>query len=138
MSKRKQSSGGLGVVTMVAAAIGTGAAVCLIAFLILAKVVESQGLALQACILPATLAAAFGAATGGFVLSKLNGSAGILCGALVSAAFSILYLIGIFLEGMNQVTLYTPLKLFVFTAAGCFGGYLGTIRTGGLKHRRMG
>lgn len=138
MSKRKQGSRTWGTLSIVLAAMAAGAAVCLAAFLILAKVVENQGLTLQAAILPATLAAALGAAAAGFVLAKLNGREGLLCGTVASAGFSLVYLIGIFLGGMPQISLYTPLKLFAFTAAGCFGGHLGTLRIGGLKHRRMG
>ena len=138
MFKRKQGSKAWGTLTMVLIAMSTGIAVCLAAFLILAKVVESQGLSLQAAILPATLAAALGSATAGFTLAKLNGREGLLCGTVASAGFSLVYLIGVFLGGVPQFTLYTPLKLFALTAAGCFGGYFGTIHTGGLKHRRMG
>ena len=138
MSKRKQSSRPLGTVILVLMALGLGIVVCLAAFLIMAKVVEHQGLSLQASILPATLAVSLGAAVAGFALAKCNGREGLLCGIIASAAFSLVYLIGVFLGGLPQFTLYTPLKLFAFTASGCFGGYLGTLHRGGLKHRRMG
>lgn len=138
MSKRKQSSRTLGAVRLVLMALGLGFVVTLSVFLILAKVVERQGLSLQASILPATLAVSLGAAAAGFALAKCNGREGLLCGMIASAGFSLVYLVGVFLEGQPQFTLYTPLKLFAFTASGCFGGYLGSLQRSRLKHRRMG
>lgn len=118
--------------------LGMGIAISAVAFLILAKVVEAQGITQQGAILPATLAVSLGAAVTGFIFSKMTRGQGVVCGIVAAAEFSLLFMMGVFLAGNTEFTLYTPLKLFAFTAAGCFGGYLGGLRSTKLRHRRAG
>lgn len=139
MSKHKQRSSERGAVYILGMGFAAGAVSFLVIFFLLAKLVESQGMTLQAAIFPATLGAALSIAAAGYTMAKLNGKAGILCGGIAAAFVSVIYLIGIFWSGVPVFTYYTPLKLFTFAAAGLFGGYLGTIRPSGIKrHRRAG
>lgn len=139
MSKHKQHSSEKGVVYILGMGLAASVVSYLVTFFILAKLVESRGMTLQASVLPATLGAALCAAAAGYTMAKLNGKAGMLCGVIAAAFVSVVYLIGIFWKGIPDFTYYTPLKLFIFAASGLFGGYLGAIRPSGIKrHRRAG
>lgn len=139
MSKHKQHSSEKGAVYILGMGLAAGIISNLVIFFFLAKLVESRGMKLQAAVLPATLGAALGVAAAGYTMAKLNGKAGILCGGIAAAFVSVIYLIGVFWNGIPIFTYHTPLKLFTFAAAGLFGGYLGTIRPSGIKrHRRAG
>lgn len=138
MGKIKHVRSGGGNLPLLLIPLAAGGGSWLAAFLVLGKMVEAQGLSMQASILPATLAAALGAGVGGFALARCHGGQGLLCGAVSSGVVCVVFIGGILLQGMPDLTLYTPLKLFAFTAAGRFGGYLGGLRPRTLKHRRLG
>ena len=73
----------------------------------------------------ASISLAFGSFFGGFILSKLSGQNGMLCGFIVSGIlFMIITLISLFM-GSENLGILTAIHALVMLLSGGIGGILG-------------